>query len=307
MKRNKFAIIIPVYNGQEYIHESISSLLKQTYQDWIAIIVDDGSTDSSYKLLFDYSLKDNRLLVFTKKNEGVGSSRNHALNILKDLDYDWLSFLDIDDSLDPQRYENINSLINRYNNSEIDFIRCFNLITPDRKNLIPTTVDVEPRVYSLMEYVKNNLIGGYMHNAIISRKMIDKYNIKFPANLKIFEDQVFTQKYLVRSHNILVYNKRDYFYYKPHNPKKYKSILPDLLNCMDYLFSDSYVNEIPYIKDYYYTTWISEKIPIILKNIKLIEFKKVRLPYIKNPNMLHLCKKQNTKIKYLFYHLLGLI
>lgn len=88
------SIIIPVYNAEKYISDTISSVLTQTHQDWEMIIVDDGSTDNSMTKIKQYSQNDSRIKIILKTNSGVSDSRNAGILISKG---DFIAFLDADD------------------------------------------------------------------------------------------------------------------------------------------------------------------------------------------------------------------
>lgn len=75
----KISIIIPVYNTEKYIAETLDSVIKQTFTDWEAICIDDGSTDDSLNILKRYAKKDDRIKIITQKNLGVVSARNNAI------------------------------------------------------------------------------------------------------------------------------------------------------------------------------------------------------------------------------------
>lgn len=94
-----FSIIIPVYNVAPYLRECLDSVLAQTYPDWEAICVDDGSTDDSGKILDEYAALDSRLLVIHQNNAGVSVARNTALDCSTG---DWLCFIDSDDIVDSE-------------------------------------------------------------------------------------------------------------------------------------------------------------------------------------------------------------
>lgn len=90
----KVSIIIPVYNMQKYLKQCLDSVLEQTLKDFEVICIDDGSTDNSRNILFEYSLRDNRVKVITQSNAGVSCARNVGLaNSIGE----YVFFLDPDD------------------------------------------------------------------------------------------------------------------------------------------------------------------------------------------------------------------
>ena len=90
----KVSVIMPVYNDEKNLENSINSILNQTLEDIEIICINDGSTDNSLGILNDFSKKDSRIKVFSKENSGSGASRN--LGISKAIgEYD--AFLDSDD------------------------------------------------------------------------------------------------------------------------------------------------------------------------------------------------------------------
>lgn len=103
------SIVIPLYNKQDAICESVESALSQTIADIEVIVVDDGSTDNSLDILSNFS--DKRLRIIHKNNGGVSSARNHGINNAKG---EWILFLDADDILLPNCLEILYGLINRY-------------------------------------------------------------------------------------------------------------------------------------------------------------------------------------------------
>ena len=65
------AVILPIYNQEKYLATALDSLLAQTDSDWIALCVDDGSTDATPRILRDYTARDGRFKAVTKPNGGV--------------------------------------------------------------------------------------------------------------------------------------------------------------------------------------------------------------------------------------------
>lgn len=93
-----FSIVIPVYNVAPYLRECLDSVLAQTFTDWEAICVDDGSTDDSGMILNEYAAKDSRFKVVHQQNKGVSSARNVALDLAQG---EWICFVDSDDIVHP--------------------------------------------------------------------------------------------------------------------------------------------------------------------------------------------------------------
>ncbi|MFI3242484.1 MAG: glycosyltransferase, partial [Alphaproteobacteria bacterium] len=94
----KISIIIPVYNVEKYLSQCLDSVLNQTFNDWEAICVNDGSTDKSAEILTKYANKDSRIKVINQENYGVSSARNTAM---KRITGEWTCFLDADDAFAP--------------------------------------------------------------------------------------------------------------------------------------------------------------------------------------------------------------
>ena len=103
-----FSIIIPVYNVEPYLRECLDSVLAQTFMDWECLCVDDGSTDGSGDILDDYAAKDPRFRVFHKKNGGVSSARNLALDTANG---EWIWCIDADDAIRPESLQHIHDVV----------------------------------------------------------------------------------------------------------------------------------------------------------------------------------------------------
>ena len=98
----KISVIIPVYNVEKELPRCLDSLLAQSYRDWEAVCIDDGSKDGSSAILDSYASRDGRFKIVHKQNGGVSEARNVALEIASG---DYLMFMDSDDFLHPQTME----------------------------------------------------------------------------------------------------------------------------------------------------------------------------------------------------------
>lgn len=95
-------VILPVYNGERFLNETIDSILNQTFQDFEVIIIDDCSQDQSYNIIQSYAQQDERIVIIkNEKNLGIAPSRNKALSIAKGC---YIALINQDDINFPERF-----------------------------------------------------------------------------------------------------------------------------------------------------------------------------------------------------------
>ena len=104
-KQPLVSVIMPVYNGTKYLGEAIDSILKQTYNNFEFIIIDDHSTDKSWEMVLDYAKKDKRIKPYRNaKNSGIVYTRNKGFKLMnKKAKY--IAIFDADDVSYPNRFE----------------------------------------------------------------------------------------------------------------------------------------------------------------------------------------------------------
>lgn len=102
------SVIVPVYNIKEYIGRCVNSILAQTWKNLEVLLVDDGSTDGTEKLLDEMGERDARIRVFHKKNGGSSSARNLGIREARGK---YLGFVDSDDYIEPFMYERLHHVI----------------------------------------------------------------------------------------------------------------------------------------------------------------------------------------------------
>ena len=90
----KVSMGVPVYNVAEYLPQCLDSILNQTFQDFEVILVDDGSTDNSFKICQEYVAKDSRFRLIHQKNKGLAGARN---TIIKNVKTEYIAWVDSDD------------------------------------------------------------------------------------------------------------------------------------------------------------------------------------------------------------------
>ena len=95
MIQPKITVIMPAYNAENYIKDAINSILKQTLRPMEILVVNDGSTDKTRKIIGNWSLKEPLVKLITQEHEGIGSARKRGVGLARG---DFITFLSVDDT-----------------------------------------------------------------------------------------------------------------------------------------------------------------------------------------------------------------
>lgn len=155
------SVIIPLYNKENYIKNTIKKVLAQTFQKFEIIIVNDGSTDNSVSIVKTF--KDNRIKLIDKENGGVSLARNIGVENAK---HDYIAFLDADDEWLPHHLEEIYSLINEYGDVARVFVTNFARKYDDGR-VIPNRHKFELAKGIISNYFKIVLKKGVNHTSAV--------------------------------------------------------------------------------------------------------------------------------------------
>jgi len=117
-QKDLVSIIVPIYNNEIKLRDCLDSILAQTFTNWEAILVDDGSTDDTGKVIDEYVKKDSRFVAVYKKNEGTLLARKTGLENSKG---EFIANIDHDDKYQPQFLEKMHKKITETNS---DFVWC---------------------------------------------------------------------------------------------------------------------------------------------------------------------------------------
>ena len=104
-ERHRICIVIPAYNAGEVIGRCLQSLQAQTFPDWTAIVIDDGSTDGTPGAIARFSREDERIRVIQGRHAGASAARNQGLEEAERLQPDYITFLDADDYFESDALE----------------------------------------------------------------------------------------------------------------------------------------------------------------------------------------------------------
>jgi len=250
---NKFTFVIPVYNAEAYLRDCLDSLKNQDYPNWEAICVDDGSTDKSLQILSDYSAKDERMKIISQTNQGVSSARNRALAEVEPCANNWVVFLDSDDFISSNMLSSLNSVILDVN-GRVEYIKtkCKMLIYRILSHPPPHTSTVTPITHipptssksqylSLTRsgYFRNGEVGGFIASVVLRADFLINSGIRFPSDMKILEDQLFSLRLALLAENFIVMKTPYYFYYQSQQSQGTKNFNVDDINkCVNSIWNE---------------------------------------------------------------------
>lgn len=201
------SIIIPAYNVEKFIEKAISSCINQSYKNIEIIVVDDGSTDNTSKLIDKMKDRDNRINVIHKKNEGVSIARNTGLQNAKG---DYIIFLDADDYISYDYVEYMLYIVKKTNSDFCLSKNCFMSKDEEQEeDKIEVINSIEATILLLSPRVE---VGCW--NKIYKRSLLEDNNINFLQDLYFGEGLQFITNVAQHSKTVGVGQKKVYYYRK---------------------------------------------------------------------------------------------
>lgn len=194
------SIILPVFNAERFLPQCLDSILRQTYQEWELIAVDDGSKDGSIEILKSYENRDNRIHIISKENEGVSIARNVAL---KQTHGDYIYFVDSDDIVMP---EALMILVKAMESSHATFAKSDFLpideqgkqVFINKKQVIRRRYD--GKVMDSEKFFKKIFMKEYfLWTCLFQKDIIVKNHVRFIPHCRLMEDAAFVADYLLYS------------------------------------------------------------------------------------------------------------
>lgn len=233
---DKLSIIIPVYNAEKTLKRCVESVLKQSYEDFELILVDDGSTDSSPELCDSFS--DNRIVVFHIPNSGPGAARNYGIRRTTGR---YLTFIDSDDTIGKDTYLTCIGAM-KQNDCQMS-IYPWSYVYPDKEN--SSRLGYQGRVDSTE--IRQKIIyedisggGGYPWCRVIDCSSITKVP-EFPENIKAYEDKVWVYEMLKDMTSVFFLSNPGYQYYMNENSLSrtlHIGNAADQLEAIEYMYND---------------------------------------------------------------------
>ncbi|MBY0755905.1 CDP-glycerol:glycerophosphate glycerophosphotransferase [Clostridium sardiniense] len=199
----KVSVIVPVYNVEDYLRETLDSIVNQTLDDFEIILIDDGSSDNSPNIIKEYEEKYNNVISIFQNNSGPGQARNNGIQIARGK---YIVFVDSDDVL-PR-----DSLEVRYNiaeETESDIVVCATCMYDGEKMWPVKTHFFEEGAKDIKKNYELFWMMGPC-NKIYATDLIR--DIEFPKGINYGEDQVFVTKAYIRAKKIFSSQYISYYY-----------------------------------------------------------------------------------------------
>lgn len=208
-------LVMPVFNGENYLNRSLTSIINQSFKEFKLIIVDDGSTDSSLEIISTFN--DKRIELRQKQNGGKNSALNLALSFLNT---DYVTFVDQDDEL---HHDHIYGLVSKIRQYNVDMSICEAIVVPaknDDFNNFKSNIDfLENTNYSDLIFKRESLLSCFFTTELIKNPLWNKLYRKelfeglcFPEHY-ILDDLPMLYRIIDRTNNAVYFDFKSYFHY----------------------------------------------------------------------------------------------
>jgi len=228
-KNPLISVIVPIYNGEKFLSQTIQSVIHQTYANWELILVDDGSTDKTPSIIKKFEQSDQRIIKIILPNSSGGPAhpRNIGLDLAKG---EYIAFLDADDLWDSQK---LTLQIDFLKNTKADMVHCSSNIINSKGDEIGTIKSYTK--HYLFKLFLGNLTAFMINNPVILSSSLVSSSIIFPfredKDLQAVEDWFLWIELYLSGKNIQILNKNLMSY------RKHEDSISNILDEMQFLRS----------------------------------------------------------------------
>lgn len=211
MKEIKVSVIVPVYNVEPFLVKCLDSIQTQTYTNWEAILIDDGSTDASGQICDEYAKKDNRFIVVHQKNGGLSNARNTGLSMVSG---EYMAFCDSDDYYMPEMLEKLVILVQTTGK---DICMCGFFIVDEEGNITDLKRKENEQCIGVFNHdeaidmLYQNKFRSYVWNKIWNKSLFQ--NLEFSVGMT-FEDSIIIPQLFAQSNGFAVTDYSGYAYFR---------------------------------------------------------------------------------------------
>ena len=219
MSSKLLSVVMPIYNVERFLPDSIESVISKKYYDDIEILlIDDGSTDGSKTVCKSYSIKYNNISYFYKENGGLSDARNFGL---RKATAEYVFFFDSDDMLLDHAIDEIYETLN---NNKPQVLIWDAMIIDEENRILDNSAETyylhnglcSNQKYSGLDFIKYQIND---HNDYVTTVWLGAYNRELLISNNLFfekgllhEDELWTQKVLLNTENLIYVDKKWYLY-----------------------------------------------------------------------------------------------
>ncbi len=206
----KISVIIPVYNAEKYLSMCLDSILQQSFQDFEIIAVNDGSTDNSGRILTKYAKKDKRIQVISQVNAGVSAARNAGMRVAQG---EYISFVDGDDYLAPEMYQELWEELKNNNWPEIIVFANYEVHNGEaelNQTGLRQCKEMQGEEISFRYYISH--LCNTMWDKLFSRQFLQEHNVWFAEGVPLGEDGIFAMECGAYQPRVCLVPKAYYYY-----------------------------------------------------------------------------------------------
>ena len=206
------SIIVPIYNGEDYLNKCLDSIINQSETNIEIVLVDNGSVDHSGEICEEYKAKDSRIVVVHQPNNGVSFARNTGIDIARG---DFIGFVDADDWIEPNMYKELLEEATR-TNSDVVMCDATTVFSNGKRQADTITQLSGNTILSKSDFLPSLLLemAGSACRCIYSKRIYNdkkrKYPLAFPLGVKFSEDRIFNL-YAFGYANQISYLKQAYY------------------------------------------------------------------------------------------------
>ncbi|MBZ5964363.1 glycosyltransferase family 2 protein [Leuconostoc gelidum subsp. gasicomitatum] len=247
MHQKRITVIVPVYNGENYISRCINMLLNQEYENYEILIVNDGSTDQTQKVLEKIYKYNSKIRVIETVNQGVSAARNVGI---KSAQGEYILFVDSDDKLVENTLQIVNDQLSKHSSELLIFgFSVFGNL--NRKNDTQVLKRFEnnfclenKKIIKSLLSTEDNILG-YAWRAVYSTIFLKSNEIYFEKHLKISEDYLFLLQAILNATNTIIISQELYEYHIGESSMSNKyvpTLLHDMMWVNDWIYGNLIVN-----------------------------------------------------------------
>ena len=208
MKTPEISIITPVFNAEKYLLRCLDSILKQTFEDWELILIDDGSADNSPAICAEQARNDSRIRVIHQANAGASAARNTGLNSVQGK---WITFVDSDDWIAPDYLE---LMLQTASSQNVDAVFC-NCFFVQEDKVVPHFIYEENQTFHREEIFKRLLTISQVRSEIWGKIFKSELpaSLRLRTNVRIGEDMLFLIELYYSNQSVRTAILREPLYY----------------------------------------------------------------------------------------------